>query len=128
METISGGYKYTMESPPLCHPASQSDVQHSPSPLPCCGAPAAARAEPEGRGAAGTGSLPPGASRMAQAIEDHPLASGRCPHARPPPAASACGQVHAGGAAVAASICSLHSHRPAPRRAPGRWSLGGLSY
>lgn len=59
---------------------------------------------------------------------DHPLASDRCPRACPPPAASARGQVHAGGAAVAASIRSLHSHRPAPRRAPGRWSFGGLSY
>lgn len=71
---------------------------------------------------------PPAPAEWLGPVADHPLASGRCPRARPPPAASARGQVHAGGAAVAASICSLHSHRPAPRRAPGRWSFGGLSY
>lgn len=43
---------------PRVPPLEQSDFPHPPSPLPCCGAPAAARAEPEGRAAAGTGSLP----------------------------------------------------------------------
>lgn len=76
------------------------------------------------RGQPGLRRPPSGLARL----QITPLASGRCPRAPPPPAASARGQVHAGGAAVAASICSLHSHRPAPRRAPGRWSFGGLSY
>lgn len=62
MVTISGGYKCTLE----CPTPEQSDLPHPPSPLPFCGAPTAARAEPEGRAAAGTGSLPPGARRMAQ--------------------------------------------------------------
>lgn len=121
--TTSAGHK--------CSPAppEQSDLPRPPSALPCCGAPAAAAgAVPEGRAATGAGSLASGARRAARPDCRSPLASGRCPRARPPPAASARSQVHAGGAAAAASICSLHSHRPAPRRAPGRWSFGGLSY
>ncbi|XP_068388814.1 collagen alpha-1(I) chain-like [Eschrichtius robustus] len=118
--TTSAGHK--------CSPAppDQSDLPRPPSALPCCGAPAAAAAAaaagavPEGRAATGAGSLASGARRAARPDCRSPLASGRCPRARPRPAASARSQVHAGGAAAAASICSLHSHRPAPRRAPGR--------
>ncbi|XP_066880006.1 collagen alpha-2(I) chain-like [Kogia breviceps] len=113
--TTSAGHK--------CSPAppEQSDLPRPPSALPCCGAPAAAAgAVPEGRAATGAGSLASGARRAARPGCRSPLASGRCPRAHPPPAASARSQVHAGGAAAAASICSLHSHRPAPRRAPGR--------
>lgn len=124
METISGGYKCTLESPHQSsrtsrirlHPYRVAELQRQPG------------QSQRGRRPPARAAYPQAPAEWPRRIEDHPLASGWCPRARPPPAASARGQVHAGGAAVVASICSLHSHRPAPRRAPGRWSFGGLSY
>lgn len=61
MGTTSGGHKCTLETP------EQSRLSRPPSALPCCGAPAAAAgAVPEGRAAAGAGSLASGACRVAR--------------------------------------------------------------
>lgn len=122
IETISGGYKCTLEPPPpssrtsriRLHPYRVAELQQQPGQSRRGGQPPAQAASPQAP------------TEWPSRNEDHPLASGRCPRARPLPAASARGQVHAGGVAVAASICLLHSHHPAPRRAPGRWSFGGV--